>query len=101
MLCACRCLLCVSQTYDALTKKLKEVSALGGISGLLGWDEMVRNLKQLQQAWESHWDQYRPSNCCAYSLLQVMMPAGAAESRAAQKSALAGVLYEASWPRLV
>lgn len=54
----------VKADYDALAKKLKEVSALGGISGLLGWDEMV------------------------------MMPAGAAESRAVQKAALAGVLHE-------
>lgn len=54
----------VKSDYEQLCKKLKEVSALGGISGLLGWDEMV------------------------------MMPPGAAESRAAQKSALAGVLHE-------
>ncbi|GAB4814416.1 hypothetical protein N2152v2_001462 [Parachlorella kessleri] len=54
----------VNETYEALAKKLKEVSALAGVQGLLGWDEMV------------------------------MMPAGAAASRAAQKKALAGVLYD-------
>jgi hypothetical protein len=30
------------QAYDALTKKLRELDALNGISGLLGWDELVR-----------------------------------------------------------
>ncbi|KAL4428286.1 hypothetical protein ABPG75_002375 [Micractinium tetrahymenae] len=54
----------VKADYEALCKKLKEVSALSGISGLLGWDEMT------------------------------MLPAGATESRAAQKAALAGVLHE-------
>ncbi len=29
------------QAYDALCDRLKELSALNGISGLLGWDEMV------------------------------------------------------------
>ncbi|KAG2487712.1 hypothetical protein HYH03_013711 [Edaphochlamys debaryana] len=53
-----------AKAYDALCDRLKEVSVLGGISGLLGWDEMV------------------------------MMPPGAADSRGAQKSALAGVLYD-------
>eukprot|EP00983_Pelagomonas_calceolata_P017545 549719-Pelagomonas_calceolata.AAC.2 len=28
------------QTYNEAAKKLKEVSVLGGISGLLGWDEV-------------------------------------------------------------
>lgn len=27
------------QTYDKLCEKLKDLSALQGISGLLGWDE--------------------------------------------------------------
>ncbi|KAI7846262.1 hypothetical protein COHA_000242 [Chlorella ohadii] len=54
----------VKQDYEALCKKLKEVSALSGISGLLGWDEMV------------------------------FLPSNAVNSRAAQKSALAGVLHE-------
>ena len=31
----------LAQTYEALAKKLKEVSALAGVQGLLGWDEMV------------------------------------------------------------
>ncbi|KAG2426831.1 hypothetical protein HXX76_012882 [Chlamydomonas incerta] len=52
------------KAYEALCERLKELSALGGISGLLGWDEMV------------------------------MMPPGAANSRGAQKSALAGVMYD-------
>ncbi|KAL4523019.1 hypothetical protein Ndes2526B_g07832 [Nannochloris sp. 'desiccata'] len=50
--------------YEALAKKLKDISALGGISGLLGWDEMVQ------------------------------LPSGAGEARANQKAALAGVLHE-------
>jgi hypothetical protein len=29
------------QAYDALCERLKEISALEGISGLLDWDEMV------------------------------------------------------------
>ncbi len=29
-----------AQAYDKLCGKLKELSALQGISGLLGWDEM-------------------------------------------------------------
>lgn len=54
----------IPKAYDALCERLKELSALNGISGLLGWDEMV------------------------------MMPPGAAESRGNQKAALAGVLYD-------
>ncbi len=36
--------MCMSatQAYDELTKKLRELDALNGISGLLGWDELVR-----------------------------------------------------------
>lgn len=29
------------QAYDELAKKLRELDALNGISGLLGWDELV------------------------------------------------------------
>jgi hypothetical protein len=36
-------LLCVLQAYDELTAKLRELDALNGISGLLGWDELVRS----------------------------------------------------------
>ncbi|GAX80590.1 hypothetical protein CEUSTIGMA_g8027.t1 [Chlamydomonas eustigma] len=54
----------VKETYDKLCEKLKDLSSLQGISGLLGWDEMV------------------------------MMPSGAAASRGAQKAALAGVVYD-------
>ncbi|GBF90989.1 hypothetical protein Rsub_03844 [Raphidocelis subcapitata] len=53
-----------AQAYEKLCGKLRELNALEGISGLLGWDEMV------------------------------MMPPGAAEARGAQKSALSGVLHD-------
>jgi carboxypeptidase Taq len=56
----------VEKTYETLCRKLKDVSSLSGISGLLGWDEMVQ------------------------------LPSGAAECRAAQKSALAAVIHERS-----
>lgn len=46
----------VNTDYDLVTDKLKEMAALGSISGLLDWDEMV------------------------------MMPKKAAESRAKQKA---------------
>lgn len=54
----------VTTDFDALAKKLKDISALGGISGLLGWDEMVQ------------------------------LPPGAGDARANQKAALAGVIHE-------
>lgn len=57
-------LLLHTQDYQSLCDKLREISTLGGIGGLLQWDESV------------------------------MMPAGAAESRGKQKSVLAGVVYE-------
>eukprot|EP00798_Chlamydomonas_sp_ICE-L_P022485 gene22485-29611_t len=50
----------VKEAYTKLEEKLKEVSALGGISGILQWDEMV------------------------------MMPEGSSACRGAQKAALAG-----------
>jgi Zn-dependent M32 family carboxypeptidase len=53
----------VKKDYDALAGRLKETSALEGIGGLLGWDEMT------------------------------MMPPGAAASRATQKSALSSVVH--------
>lgn len=52
--------------FESLSEKLKDISSLSGISGLLGWDEMV------------------------------MLPPGAAGARAAQKAALASVLHEKS-----
>ena len=55
---------CRLQDFEALCVRLKESSAVAGISGLIGWDEMVQ------------------------------MPEGAAKARAAQKAALAGVLHE-------
>lgn len=50
--------------YDEVAKKLREITALEGISGLLGWDEMV------------------------------MLPSGSSGCRGDQKAALAGVLYD-------
>lgn len=56
-----------SQTdYDALCKKLKDISSLGEISGLLGWDELV------------------------------LMQPGSAESRSRQKATLAAIIHERS-----
>eukprot|EP00457_Paulinella_chromatophora_P002272 gb/GEZN01002276.1/.p1 GENE.gb/GEZN01002276.1/~~gb/GEZN01002276.1/.p1 ORF type:complete len:751 (-),score=111.68 gb/GEZN01002276.1/:302-2518(-) len=52
--------------YSKLCSKLQEINVVGGIGGLLGWDE------------------------------QVMMPQGAAALRAKQSAMLAGVLYEKS-----
>jgi carboxypeptidase Taq len=61
----------VKNAYDDLVEKLEEISRLGGIMSTL------------------HWDQ------------EVIMPSGAAESRAKQISALAGVVHERSTdPRL-
>lgn len=56
----------VRQDYECLVKKLRDTSSLAGISGLLGWDEMVQ------------------------------LPSGAGECRAQQKAALAGVIHERS-----
>lgn len=52
------------ENYTKLTTKLKEISTLNGISGLLSWDE------------------------------QVMMPPGAAAVRSQQSSTLAGISFE-------
>ncbi|GFH24699.1 uncharacterized protein HaLaN_22543 [Haematococcus lacustris] len=56
----------IKKSYEVVASKLKELSALQGIDGLLGWDQVQ----------------------------MTMMPAGAAASRGAQKAALAGVLYD-------
>ena len=50
--------------YDVLVGKLREISILEGLSGLLGWDEMV------------------------------MLPEGSSDCRGAQKEVLAGVIYD-------
>lgn len=55
-----------SKVYAKTADKLRELNALEGVSGLLGWDEMT------------------------------FMPAGAAASRGLQKSALAGIIYDKS-----
>ena len=54
----------IKEAYSALVQRLQENNRLGGIMGIL------------------HWDQ------------EVMMPSGAAESRAQQLGTLAGVLHE-------
>ena len=58
------CVSAITTLYNETVTKLREITALEGISGLLGWDEMV------------------------------MLPAGSSGSRGAQKSALAGVIYD-------
>ena len=50
--------------YGKLCEKLKELSNLNSISGLIGWDELT------------------------------FMPKNAANARAAQKATLAGVVYD-------
>eukprot|EP00199_Chlamydomonas_sp_CCMP681_P000758 CAMPEP_0119102174 /NCGR_PEP_ID=MMETSP1180-20130426/1012_1 /TAXON_ID=3052 ORGANISM="Chlamydomonas cf sp, Strain CCMP681" /NCGR_SAMPLE_ID=MMETSP1180 /ASSEMBLY_ACC=CAM_ASM_000741 /LENGTH=520 /DNA_ID=CAMNT_0007086417 /DNA_START=67 /DNA_END=1629 /DNA_ORIENTATION=+ len=52
------------KAYEKVADKLRELSALEGIGGLLGWDEMT------------------------------MLPDGASGSRGAQKAALAGVVFD-------
>ena len=52
------------ELYSETAKSLREITALEGISRILGWDEMV------------------------------MLPSGSSGSRADQKSALAGVIYD-------
>jgi carboxypeptidase Taq len=54
----------MQSTYTETAKKLRDITALEGISGLLGWDEMV------------------------------MLPNGSSGCRGDQKAALAGVLYD-------
>lgn len=54
----------MSTAYDEVATKLREINTLEGIGGLIGWDEMV------------------------------MLPSGSSDSRAAQKTVLAGVLYD-------
>ena len=58
--------LTATQSYDKLKGLLREVSALGEIQGILGYDE------------------------------QVFMPPGAAQSRAAQKGTLAKIIHDKS-----
>ena len=53
-----------ASAYSKVASHLREISALQGIEGLLGWDELV------------------------------MQPDGAADTKGKQKSALAGVLYD-------
>jgi len=54
----------VTYSYSLLANRLRDIDALEGISGLLGWDEMV------------------------------MLPTGSSDSRGKQKEALAGVIYD-------
>ena len=53
------------ENYNALCAKLKKISYLEGVMGLLGWDE------------------------------QVMMASGSETARGQQKAALAGIIHEA------
>jgi carboxypeptidase Taq len=53
-----------AEAYTKVSKSLRDINNLEGISGLLGWDEMV------------------------------MLPPGSSGSRGAQKETLAGVLYD-------
>jgi carboxypeptidase Taq len=53
-----------AEAYAKVSKSLRDINNLEGISGLLGWDEMV------------------------------MLPPGSSGSRGAQKETLAGVLYD-------
>lgn len=60
----------IKEAYDELAAGLREQSSLEGVMGIIGWDELT------------------------------FMPPGAADVRAAQKSALAGVLHDtATTPR--
>lgn len=107
--------------YEKLKERLLEISSLGGVSGLLGWDEQARSaapvVTHLRRAprrprlrrgnavtSEEHATRGIP---CQLSSLhpafqislprarpQTMMPKGSAELRARQSSALAGVLFE-------
>lgn len=54
----------IEEVYAETVKSLREINALDGINGLLGWDEMV------------------------------LLPVGSGGCRADQKSALAGVIYD-------
>lgn len=110
-----------SQLYESLCSKLKELSALNGISGVLQWDEMVGAAPVLLCAncmlchsgragcyclpWGEH-PHTTPGlrvlwyhNTTVY--MQVMMPPGASECRGAQKAALAGVMYDKVGPGAV
>jgi carboxypeptidase Taq len=53
-----------SPLYTELVTKIREVTTLEGIGGLLGWDEMV------------------------------MLPSGSSSIRGDQKSVLAGIIYD-------
>ena len=89
------------QDYDALCEKLKEISTLNGVSGLLMWDEMVCNLLFIPCTVSV--DTFVPAVLNHTSSMQskkellwhqVMMPEGAAEVRASQKSILTGIVYD-------
>ncbi len=101
-----------TQSYEKACEKLKEVSALGGISGLLGWDEVSKCCclqvagggGQIACKHPRSTSQSRALSVTSLLLVaplpgvpgaqMVMMPSGAAGARGAQKAALAGVLYD-------
>jgi Zn-dependent M32 family carboxypeptidase len=88
----------VAADYAALTERLREISALNGVSGLLGWDEQARfaplrrRFRRLRHM--LRWPHPESHVFSFVGLLQVMMPQGAAALRARQGAALAGVVYE-------
>lgn len=36
----------IKEEYTLLADRLKEISALGGVAGLLGWDEQVQHARE-------------------------------------------------------
>ncbi|CAM9486448.1 unnamed protein product [Ascophyllum nodosum] len=68
------------ELYEQLCGKLREVERLGGVEGLLTWDEQANKTFVFPGP--------------TFKLAQVMMPPGGAASRANQKAALAGVIHE-------
>jgi hypothetical protein len=107
------------QMYDSLCSKLKELSALNGISGVLQWDEMVSAAPNLmsfnrllcrtadvtvlpcgEHPHSTPGSRFL-STITRSRFIQVMMPPGASECRGAQKAALAGVMYDKVGPGAV
>jgi Zn-dependent M32 family carboxypeptidase len=59
--------LCVLQAYDELAAKLRELDALNGISGLLGWDELVGTSSSSSSLWQSPSKNSSSSGTCTNS----------------------------------
>ncbi len=76
------------EIYTDVQKQLREINALEGISGLLGWDEVRKSA-------DSRVDRIAVSNSLSHSPCKMtMMPSASGASRGAQKEALAGVIYD-------